>query len=172
VLGVAATIVGGWLMLTVLLAADVGSKRPKMRPAYGVAAVAAAVLIAAGVFWNFTGGLGADMVFDRRSGLFRGRCWTRRGWRRGVTAPLADIASLQICCRHIQEQDEESYQSYELNIVLSNPPGERLGLGSHGDAKEVQEDAARLAEFLGCGVLVDCPGLRPFPSQPRLRQPR
>ena len=57
----------------------------------------------------------------------------------------------------------EDYQSFELHVVLAEAPGERLGLGSHADSREVMADAYTLATFLGCGILNDCPSLREFP---------
>lgn len=170
--GVGGTVIVGWLILTMIFAGYVGEERPRFPPAVAVGAYCAAIAIAVGVFWNLPVGRSADVVFDRKAGRFRGRCWTRAGWRRDFEGPLACIASLQICCHEIDVEEGDNYQTYELNVVLANPPGERFGLGSHADPVEVQRDAARLAAFLNCGVLMDCPSLRPFPRLPETMRHR
>ena len=165
VTGVSAVIIVGFLGVVVLAAMYEGPP-PNRYLRYGLIALACATAVAAAALYGYTGGAGADVVFDKDSGTLRGRCWARGGWRRDVACPLSDVASLQVCCRHVEEQDEEDYQTFELNVVLSSPPGERLGLCSHADSGGLMRDAAALATFLGCGILNDCPSLREFPHVP------
>ena len=171
-LGVGGTAVIGWLFLVAFLASDVNDARHGVRRALAVAAYCAAVVVGGVVGWNCTGGRSADVIFDRCGGVFRGRCWTGRGWRPDCAGTLDSIASLQVCCHEIEVEEGDNYQTYEVNVVLASPPGARLGLGSHADAGEIQRDAKRLAEFLQCGILMDCPLLRPFPPLPETMRHR
>ena len=52
-LGVGGTVIVGWFFLVVALAGD---DRGQIRPAVAVGAYCAAIAVAVGVFWNFTGG--------------------------------------------------------------------------------------------------------------------
>jgi hypothetical protein len=162
VAGVAITVVVGFLIMMVFAASYEGPP-PNLYLRYGLWALAAATVVAVGVFFNFTGGASADVLFDKGTGVLRGRGWMRGRWRRGLACALADVASLQVCCRHVDVEEGEDYQTFELNVVLDQPPGERLGLGSHADSREVMQDAYTLATFLGCGILNDCPSLQEFP---------
>lgn len=162
--GVGGTLVVG-VFFVVVFAASYEGPPPNLYLRYGLLGLAAATAIAVGVFFNFIGGDSADVRFDRRAGVLRGRCWARGRWRRDLACPLADVASLQVCCRHVDVEEGEDFQTYELNVVLASPPGERLGLGSHADSGEVMGDAYTLATFLGCGILNDCPSLQAFPRR-------
>lgn len=162
VFGVGTTVVAGFLVVMVFAATYEGPP-PNLYLRYGLWALVAATVVAVGVFFNFTGGASADVRFDKTAGVLRGRCWARGRWRRGLACALSDVASLQVCCRHIDVEEGEDYQTFELNVVLAHPSGERLGLGSHADSREVMQDAYTLATFLGCGILNDCPSLQAFP---------
>ena len=87
------------------------------------------------------------MTFDRIAGVFRrgGRKLDSNGRETGV--PIDKIDSLQILSRCISGSDG-GYQSHELNLVLNDPPGERINVMCHGNSDCFGDDAFGLAEFL------------------------
>jgi hypothetical protein len=102
--------------------------------------------IALWILYQFSGAC-APVCFDMRAGVMR-RGWSRAG---GSVIPLPEIHALQI----IQEQCESSkaskqrvrYMSYELNVVRKD--GSRLNLLDQRGRTGVQDDARRIADFLG-----------------------
>ena len=88
---------------------------------------------------------GKRITIDRQQGLL---CVAGRGGINvgAVGVPLADIAALQICSKLVD--NDPSYVSFELNIVLREPAGERLNLISHADEQALRADAKRLAVFV------------------------
>ena len=77
--------------------------------------------------------------------LRRGAGQARFGGRSGIQ--LDDVAAFQICSRFVDDS-EGAYTSYELNVILRQPPGERITLLSHARQDSVRADAHQLAEFL------------------------
>ena len=102
-------------------------------------------------------GFGIGATFDRRSGIVH----RRQGMFRSSHA-LADVVALQIC-RHWVEGSADhhdgrprrtrGYMASELNVVLSEPEGERFNLMSHGAGPALRDDAQQLAEFLNVPLL-------------------
>jgi len=81
--------------------------------------------------------------FDLRQGLL----WSAGGGGRSVR--IDDVAAVQVCGQHVMGAgDAASFTAFELNLILSDPPGERLGLFSHGAEPALRSDARLLAEFL------------------------
>src|SRR5688500_5474421 len=79
VFGAGGTLVVG-VFFVVVFAATYEGPPPNLYLRYGWYGLAAATAIAVGVFFNFTGGASADVCFDRRAGVLRGRCWARGRW--------------------------------------------------------------------------------------------
>ncbi len=87
--------------------------------------------------------------FDKWSGLY----W--RGYKKpinmydrstgGQFARLGEIHAIQIIEEHISNNNG-SYASYELNLVLNN--GDRLNVIDHGNMRAVKDDAQTLSRFL------------------------
>lgn len=87
-------------------------------------------------------------TFDRRSGL----CWSGRrrysaaGKDRSIR--LENILALQELAFDVR-YPRASCRTYELNLVLADPPGKRVNVMSVGDSKKFLQDVDALAEFLG-----------------------
>lgn len=85
-------------------------------------------------------------VFDRRAG----ECVQ---YAPGATTPaceplpLKKIAALQVI------GTKSGFRAFQLNMVLSDPPGARGNLMAHGDEKSLRADAQALAAFLKVPVL-------------------
>ena len=97
-------------------------------------------------------------VFDRQRGQMTCSGQPSNIFSLAAGTRLDDIAVLQICMcsnpRHSGKADD-SHISYQLNVVLSDPPGHRINLMDHPDKSKVTGDAGRLAEFLNV-PLFDC----------------
>jgi hypothetical protein len=135
---------------------DLGTKDDRWFFVVAGGATLLVVGLAAYLAWGSV--VSGDVVFDRRAGTASGRAWTGRGLR-DIRVRLADVNCVQFCSRDVVFQDEPGYHTYELNLVVFNPqhpPARRLGLGSHAERTVVAADAARVAGFLGVGVLDDC----------------
>ena len=95
--------------------------------------------------------LSRRMAFDRRAGLLSyGSLWSRK------TRPLADIAAVQFISggRHMPASDDfPPFETYQANLVLSDPPGERINVVNQGDRASAEQTARRLAEFLNVPLL-------------------
>jgi len=91
----------------------------------------------------------SPVVFDRRQGAFwRGREAPNEVINRAEIkhyARLDDIHALQLLAEYIRS-DDNSYYSYELNLVLRN--GDRLNVMDHGDYEALRRDASTLGTFL------------------------
>ena len=98
------------------------------------------------------------VFFDTERGEIRGRK-LRVGSRRIEPLPLTAVASVQITSGHVTEDKlgdsspDSDYTAYEINLVLRDPPGERLTLTAHNDEPHIRADAQRLAEFLDVPLL-------------------
>lgn len=67
---------------------------------------------------------------------------------------LKDIQAIQIIRERVRSHNRSgsrSYNSYELNIVLSD--GSRINVVDHGNGARLRSDAKKLAEFLGVPLL-------------------
>ena len=100
-----------------------------------------------------TGLLVGRYALDRQSGLITKKVWQRGLFRGGLGVELSRVAAVQACSRHVTDSDW-SYWCHELNLVLNDPPGERINLMSHGNQQRLLEDANRLAEFLHVRLLM------------------
>jgi hypothetical protein len=107
-----------------------------------------------GVSFAAIGGIGLFVGFGVRCVIFDRRqatiVVTRGLGVRSTTLPLyafRDIAAVQLCSQYV-ERDDPGYTTYELNLILTEPAGERLKLTSHADESRVRADAQRLAHFL------------------------
>lgn len=129
-----------------------------------------------GVFGKTAFGMGA-MVFDRRRGLAwkEGRTASSRWWVPGWLwrfAPkvdrrleeglrLRDVAAVQICSglTNVPEPGKPNYReltpywTFEINLVLSSPAGQRVHVASHAAEAALRYDARQLAEFLRVPLL-------------------
>jgi hypothetical protein len=96
-------------------------------------------------YWAWRSGM--PVTFDKIAGCFwRGR--RKRGADGQDTAiPFDRIDCLQVLVKYVSGSDS-SYYSYELNLVLNDPPGERFCVMAHGKAELFWDDACELAEFL------------------------
>lgn len=61
---------------------------------------------------------------------------------------FSDVVAVQFCSKYVESSDSPGYITYELNLILTRPEGERLTLTSHAGESRVRDDARRLAEFL------------------------
>jgi hypothetical protein len=95
----------------------------------------------------------SNAVLERRVGLYwKGR--VPKAIRHWAETPIAleRIVAVQVCSFHVQDSDS-NYTAYEINLVLTEPLGERINLMSHGKRSAIESDAATVAEFLNCPVL-------------------
>ena len=68
--------------------------------------------------------------------------------------PLTLVVAVQIVSGWIRGDSETpSYTAFEINLVLSQPPGERLAVTAHSKEIAIRSDAQRLAEFLNVPLL-------------------
>jgi|GEM_PF-6177307 len=63
-----------------------------------------------------------------------------------------DVAALQICSGIVMNSNRE-FKTFELNLVLSSPPGQRAHLISHAKEQDLRDDARQLAQFLKVPLL-------------------
>jgi hypothetical protein len=75
----------------------------------------------------------------------------RVGGRLVKRLPLRSVAAVQIAL--FREYNFPRYTIYEINLVFSQPPGERLTLMAHSREKRIRADAQRLAEFLNVPLM-------------------
>ena len=94
-----------------------------------------------------------SMIFDRQHGRMYKKGQKSSVFSGAVGTGLADVAALQICSHYEPESDGPGYLSYQFNIVLAGPPGQRINLMDHTARSALMEDAKRLAEFLSVPLL-------------------
>jgi len=122
----------------------------------GVAGIVAAewFLLAFGAVFGAVGGgmlwfATAPVVFDKRQGAFwRGRTAPAETYHRAALkhyTPLAEIHALQIVKERVSG-DKSSYDSFELNLVLTD--GRRINVTDHGDYDTLRQNADTLSGFL------------------------
>jgi hypothetical protein len=102
---------------------------------------------------GFHGGFGTQWILaDHRRRVVT----ARTGWPPIVgrigEIPFEDIAAVQISSRYVSGEDGGGFL-YEANLVLANPPGERIHMLVHPSEGQVRSDAAEFARFLGVPVL-------------------
>jgi len=61
---------------------------------------------------------------------------------------IDNVAAMQLCRSTKVVTRSRFFSWYQLNLVLSDPPGDRFCLMSHAAAEAVRADGAELAEFL------------------------
>jgi len=91
------------------------------------------------------------VVLDRKAG----RMWKQRDVDAAPPeeeVPLQDVAAVQVCSGAIGGPNC-SFTTFELNLVLSSPAGERVQIISHGAERDLKNDASRLADFLRVPLL-------------------
>jgi hypothetical protein len=89
----------------------------------------------------------SPVVIDRQNGTIS----MPRGFlsgRQEREIAVADVAAVQVCGAY-DPAGEGQHTRYEMNLVLREPPGERVGLVRETDRSAVTSDAQSLAEFLG-----------------------
>lgn len=113
-----------------------------------------AVISLIGLF-RLAGRRGSRISFDRGRDMI-----IATGKTAGTILPgclsFRDVACLQVCSGMIRSRDS-SYRTYEINLILANPPGDRIHLVSHADRVPLKADAAKLAEFLAVPLVDDSP---------------
>lgn len=93
-------------------------------------------------------------VMDRRVGLYwKGR--PPRAIRSWVQPPVAleKIAAVQVCSLVVWGSEGDRFTAYEMNLLLTDPLGERIHLMSHGERSGIESDAKQVAEFLNRPIL-------------------
>ena len=92
------------------------------------------------------------VFIDRKLGEVRGRKLRVAG-RLVKQLPLRFVAAVQIASGLVSASDGPNYTAYQANLVLNQPPGERITLMAHSREQQVRADARRLAEFIGVPLL-------------------
>ena len=69
--------------------------------------------------------------------------------RQGRPTPLLEVHALQLL-REFVQGNKNSYDSYELNLVLRD--GRRLNVIDHGTLHAIRKDALILADYLGVSI--------------------
>jgi hypothetical protein len=98
-----------------------------------------------GLFYYFT----TPIVFDKKKAFFwKGRKKPDDDFLISTVKNFAmfeEIHALQLVSEDC-ESDDNSYRSYELNLVLKN--GKRINVVDHGNETRLREDARTLARFI------------------------
>lgn len=69
---------------------------------------------------------------------------------------LRDIVAVQVCPIGSMGIDNKyQFKALELNLVLNDPPGQRIHIMAHGQQARLRKDAALLASFLNVPLLSD-----------------
>lgn len=69
-----------------------------------------------------------------------------------ISVPFKEVAALQVL-EKMAKQKRHEFKSYELNLVRRD--GARFTIVDHGNVLSLVEDANKLAQFLGCPVIID-----------------
>lgn len=67
--------------------------------------------------------------------------------------PLRQVAAVQIVSGDVSADEGPRFTTYEVNLVVSDPPGRRITLMSHAEQMHIRDDAAKIAEFLSVPLL-------------------
>ena len=100
------------------------------------------------------GGFGTQWVLaDHR----RHTVTVKTGWPPLLVGRLTNlafdhIAAVQIASRYVKGEDGGGFL-YEANLVLAEPPGERIHMLIHPSEGQVRSDAAEFAHFLAVPLL-------------------
>jgi hypothetical protein len=153
---------GGANFITDHLLED-GPSRLAMRPTTGLKLFGLAFLlaglgcIAAGValqIWFLTvfglpfTAVGVAVLRHRES-VFDGQSRSFLGKSKQVV-PFSSIHALQLLREKVSGSDDADFDSYELNVVLTN--GERINVVDHAGVVQLRADAQRLSALVGCKV--------------------
>ena len=100
------------------------------------------------------------MVFDKINGVFlkgRGEIQSfEENQAESKHIKLKDIYAIQLISEYVLEPsgfndaDDDTYHSYEINLVLKN--SRRINVIDHGDGFQVLADAKELSNFLGVPI--------------------
>jgi hypothetical protein len=91
-----------------------------------------------------------SVIMDRTRNEIRGERLRVKG-RAVKQLPLGSVAVVQVVsCKRLDNLPDIVN---EINLVLSQPPGERLTLMAHYNEKQIRADAQRLAEFMNVPLL-------------------
>jgi len=95
------------------------------------------------------------VTFDRKNKTVVIRRWLWTYFKKRAEYSFREIAALQLCTYYPNSDDDENscYKATELNLVLTDPPGERIGLMCHSQEDDIRKDARKLADFLGKPLL-------------------
>jgi hypothetical protein len=103
--------------------------------------------IIAGILWYL---ITSPIVFDKSKGYFwKGRnVPTEKNIKRTLKeyTHLEDIHALQLISETCWRNEDRSYRSHELNLVLKD--GRRINVVDHGVEGNIRECARRLSQFL------------------------
>ena len=92
------------------------------------------------------------IVFDRVRGSVRGK-GLKFDERIQGQMPLHNISALQLCSGTVRGSENHLFPAFELNLVLVEPPGQRIWLITRQTDRTLRRDAERLAQFLGVPLL-------------------
>ena len=81
-----------------------------------------------------------NVLFNKREGIYTSQ---------GKNFPLNEVHAIQLISEYVAGS-ENSYYSYEMNLVLNN--GERFNVTDHGSFKAIRHDAEKLAHYLNIPV--------------------
>lgn len=109
------------------------------------------LIIIAGVMWYL---LTAPIIFDKTEGYFWKGRKTPQGARENSTPSshtrLKDIHALQLISETCWRNEDRTYRSHELNLVLSD--SSRINVVDHGGKENIRDCAGRLSRFLDIPV--------------------
>jgi hypothetical protein len=105
------------------------------------------LLMAAGILWYLHT---SPIVFDKSEGYFwKGRTAPQKIANNNTLSKythLEDIHALQLISETCWRNEDRSYRSHELNLVLKD--GTRINVVDHGVKKNIYEYTCRLSQFL------------------------
>ena len=88
-----------------------------------------------------------------RLDLSTGKLTIRRFLRAALTRNLAEISALQLISGGVHQTEDGQFESFQINLVLTDAVQPRLALIEQDDLAETRQTASRVAEFLGIRLL-------------------
>lgn len=85
-------------------------------------------------------------VFDKNNGVYK------KGFFKKTAINLSDIKAIQLIQEYVRDDQNDSFNSYEINVVLKS--GDRINVVDHGAERAAHRQAKRLAEFLNVPLLM------------------
>lgn len=119
-----------------------------------------ASFIFGGIIWVIIGAISAivwreSIIFnvDQQSGMLSMQKSGLLKQERPLIVALSDIAAIQVLAVEIGTAIDVIVTTYEINLVFTEPAGERIWLRSHGNSNKAKQAAAQLAVLLNRPVL-------------------